>query len=121
MKYRDLHIQTQREAPNNARTEGFSFLVRAGYLTRENVPTQLGEYTLTHLRNLSNNPSFLEVLSLPTIRTEEEIFFPISPGTIEVAHCAHCKYTERFELAQSAKTPLPKEEEQPVEKVLTPD
>ncbi len=52
MNYRDLNIQTQREAPNNARTEGFAFLVRAGYLTRENVPTQLGEYALDHLRDL---------------------------------------------------------------------
>jgi hypothetical protein len=64
MKYRDLNIQTQREAPNNARTEGFAFLVRAGYLTRENVPTKLGEYALGHLRDLSNEPSFLSRLSI---------------------------------------------------------
>ena len=130
MKYRDLQIQTQREAPNNARTEGFSFLVRAGYLTRENVPTKLGEHALNHLLNLSNDSSFLlhpfeslrTTLSLPTIGNENETFFPITAGSIELAHCLSCKYTERLELARFAKLvgaeqapPLP------LEKILTPD
>ncbi len=122
MKYRDLNVQSQREAPNNARTEGFSFLVRAGYLTRENVPTQLGEYTLKHLRNLSNDPSFPETLALPTIGNGNEIFFSIASGSIEVAHCSNCNYTERVELSQFAK-PVEATHESPVplEKILTPD
>jgi prolyl-tRNA synthetase len=123
MKYRDLNIQTQREAPNNARTEGFAFLVRAGYLTRENVATQLGEYSLNYLHNLSNKPSFLETLALPTIGNENEVFYPISSGSVEVAHCPNCKYTERLELAQFAKLVVeaPREASLPLEKVLTPD
>jgi prolyl-tRNA synthetase len=121
MKYRDLNIQTQRDAPNNARTEGFSLLVRAGYFTRENTPTQFGEVALSHLRDLSNEPSFLSRLSLPTIGNDDEAFFPITSGPIEVAHCTNCKYTERLELARSAKNPSPKEDELPLEKVLTPD
>ncbi len=123
MKYRDLNIQTQREAPNNARTEGFAFLVRAGYLTRENVPTQFGEYTLAHLRNLSNDPSFLSRLSLPTIDNENETFFPIASGPLEIAHCPACKYTERLELAQFAKRIETEHAPSllPLEKVLTPD
>ena len=121
MKYRDLNIQTQREAPNNARTEGFSFLVRAGYLTRDNTPTQLGEVVLNHLRDESSGPSFLSQLSLPSIGNDEEIFFPIASGSLEVAHCPNCKYTERLELARFTKTSLPKEKELPLEKVFTPD
>jgi len=117
MKYHDLQIQTQREAPNNARTEGFSFLVRAGYLTRENVPTQLGEYAINHLRDVSND----SLLSLPIIGNNNETFFPIASGNIEVAHCPSCKYTERLELARFAKTALPQEEQLPIEKVLTLD
>jgi len=123
MKYRDLQIQTQREAPNNARTEGFSFLVRAGYLTRENIPMKLGEYALDHLRNLSNDSSvFISQLSLATIGNENETFFPIASGSIEVAHCPSCKYTERLELARFAK-PVGAEHTPslPLEKVLTPD
>ena len=122
MKYHDLQIQTQREAPNNARTQGFAFLVRAGYLTRENIPTHLGEYTIAHLRNLSSDPAFLSRLSLPTVGNENETFIPIVSGDIEVAHCPSCKYTERLELARFTKpaatehaTPLP------LEKIPTPD
>jgi prolyl-tRNA synthetase len=121
MIYRDLNIQTQREAPNNARTEGFSFLVRAGYLTRENIPTPLGQAALDRLQNLSNQPSFFETLSIPTIGNESETFFPIAGGQIEVAHCPSCKYTQRLELAEFAKVPLPQEDELSLEKVLTPD
>jgi len=121
MKYHDLNIQTQREAPNNARTEGFSFLVRAGYLTRENTSTQLGEVALNHLRDLSKELSFLSQLSLSTIGNDNELFFPIASASIEVAHCPNCQYADRLEFARFAKTPLPKEEELPLEKVLTPD
>jgi len=121
MKYRDLQIQTQREAPNNARTEGFSFLIRAGYLTRENIPTKLGEHTLSHLQNLSSATSFLFHLSLPTINNEIETYFPIASGNIEIVHCPSCKYTARLELAKFKKTTFPKEEPIPLEKILTPD
>ena len=121
MKYRDLNIQTQREAPNNARTVGFSFLVRAGYLTRENAPTQLGEYALTHLREMSEDSAFLSHLSLPTMGSDGEIFFRIESGNIEVAHCPSCKYTERLVLARFKKLALPHEQQLPLEKVSTPD
>jgi len=131
MKYRDLQIQTQREAPNNARTEGFSFLVRAGYLTRENVPTKLGEYALSHLNKLAklhgdpfaHNDFFVITLSFPILNTDHEIFFPIATGSIDVAHCQFCEhyYTERVELARFRKVPGPQEEPLPLEKVRTPD
>lgn len=122
MKYRDLDIQTQRESPNNARTEGFSFLVRAGYLTRDSVPTKLGEYAIEHLRALSSNTSFFAHLSLPTVGTEREPFFPVAFGAIELIHCPACKYTDRMELARfskfvGAEPPQPL----PLEKILTPD
>ena len=122
MKYRDLQIQTQREAPNNARTEGFSFLVRAGYLTRENLPTQLGEITLTYLRYLSHAVDFVSYLSFSTIGNKNETYFPIASGNLEIAHCPSCKYTERLELARISK-PVRAEHAPPlpIEKVLTPD
>lgn len=121
MKYHALSIQTQREAPNNARTAGFAFLVRAGYLRRENVPTQLGEYALNHLRALSNDPGFLFHLALPVITSETETFFPIKTGSVAAAHCENCQYTERLALARFAKSTLSQEAQLPIEKVLTPD
>lgn len=121
MKYTDLKIQTQREAPNNARTEGYALLVRAGYMTRESEILPLGKEALTRLENLSNDPSFSEVVDLPRLVSEQAIFFPIATGDLEVAHCPSCKYTELLDMAKFKKTPLPREEEHPLEKVLTPD
>ena len=123
MKYRDLQIQTQRESPNNARTEGFSFLVRAGYLTRENVPTKMGEYALKHLQELANTlgDSFLPSLHIPTIGDKDKTFFSLTSDSLEIIHCSSCKYTERIELAKFTKDALPQEDELPLEKVLTPD
>ncbi len=118
MKYRDLQIQTQREAPNNARTAGFAFLVRAGYLTRENTLTKLGEYAIEHLRSDVN-----DVLKLiPRMSSANETYFSNATGDVEVAHCSSCKYTEKLELARFVKPagavhgpPLP------LEKIPTPD
>ncbi|MBK9603140.1 MAG: hypothetical protein IPO36_15085 [Anaerolineales bacterium] len=121
MKYTDLKIQTQREAPNNARTEGFAFLVRAGYLTRESEILPLGKEALTRLESLSNDPSFSTVVDLPRLVSEQAVFFPMATGNLEVAHCPSCKYTELLDMAKFKKSPLPREEERPLEKVLTPD
>ncbi len=121
MKYTDLNIQTQRETPNNARTEGFAFLVRAGYLTRENEILPLGQRAISRLQDLLKDPSLLFQLSLPLSLNDHETFFPLPTGNVEVAHCESCKYTERLELAQFKKKALPREDELPLEKVLTPD
>jgi prolyl-tRNA synthetase len=123
MKYTDLSIQTQRDAPNNARTQGFAFLVRGSYLTRENQPTPLGEYTLKHLEKLSTElgDSFLTKLDIPLISNEEETFFPLETGAFDVIYCPNCGYTARSEFARFAKSAASREESLPVEKVETPD
>ena len=132
MKYRDLQIQTQREFPSNMRTQGFGWLVRAGYITRENELLPLGEGVIERLRTLSNDSSFFlhpfdtpfgrrATLSLPIISNEIETYFPVATGSVEVANCPSCDYTTRIELARFAKTGLPQEEQLPLEKVLTPD
>ncbi len=121
MKYRDLQIQTQREFPSNMRTEGFGWLVRAGYMTRENEILPLGNQAIGHLKSLASQPSFMSLLSLPVIANQQETFFQITTGSIEVIHCPACSYTSRKEIAQFKKIPFSKEEPLSVEKVLTPD
>lgn len=121
MKYRELHIQTQRDFPSNMRTQGFGWLVRAGYITRDNEILPLGKQALDQLLAFSSDPSFLSSLSLPTISNETEIYFPLSSGSIEIIHCESCKYTERKEVAQIKKTTFSQEEQLPIEKVSTPD
>lgn len=117
MKYTDLKIQTQRDFPNNARTQGWGWLVRAGYLTRESQPLPLGEQMIARLKNISIESG----LDLPFVGNDREIFFPIPTGEVDLARCPSCKYTERLDLARFQKTPLPPEEERPLEKVSTPD
>jgi prolyl-tRNA synthetase len=121
MKYRDLQIQTQREFPNNARTPGFGWLVRAGYMTRENQILPLGKQVLARLQELSKRTDFFSRLSLPIISNETETYFPIPTGGMDIIHCESCKYTEQIELAKFKKTALAGEEQLPIEKVLTPD
>ncbi len=121
MKYRDLQIQTQREFPSNMRTAGFGWLVRAGYITRENVLLPLGNQALARLRGLADQPSFFSLLGLPVIANRQETFFPIATGSIEVIHCPSCGYTSRRGIAQFRKLPFSREEPLPIEKVLTPD
>jgi len=120
MNFQDLNIQTQREAPNNARTEGFSFLVRAGLLTRENDLLPLGEHTIQHLKELAQSGSFFSLLSLPTIG-QDDIYFSFPIGTADIIHCPGCGYTSRSESAVFAKDIPPAEESLPIERVSTPD
>lgn len=121
MKYNDLHIQTQREFPNNARTQGFGWLVRAGYMNRENEILPLGQRFLSQLKNLSSNPSFFSLLAIPIFHNEHETYFPLLTGSTEIIHCESCKYSERLEIAQFKKIPFSNEVQLTVEKVSTPD
>lgn len=122
MRYLDLSIQTQREAPNNARTPGFAFLVRAGYLTRDSDLLPLGQQAMEHLQTLAERSStaFFSQLSLPVISNEEETYFPLSTGSCELIHCPACGYTASRELAVFTKPMPPHGEPLPLEKVSTP-
>lgn len=122
MKYTDLKIQTQREFPNNMRSQGFGWLARAGYVTRENELTELGKVFISHLQNLSKDSSFLFPLSFYTNESKSTFYFPLATGDTEIIHCASCKYTERIELTRFAKTvEATHESPLPIEKTETPN
>jgi prolyl-tRNA synthetase len=123
MRTRDLKIETQRQTPSNARTEGFAYLVRAGYITREGEPTPLGQQALTRLQELAKGSGdpFVE-LGLPVIQSEiQEIFFSIPTGGVEILQCPACHYAARRETARFKKQALTSEPALPLEKVLTPE
>lgn len=123
MRYQELSIQTQREAPNNARTPGFAFLVRAGYMTRESELLPLGEKAVEHLQTLAHESgsAFFFHLSLPILENENESYFPVSTGSVELIHCTACTYTARSEFALFAKNVSPSEEALPAENIATPE
>lgn len=119
-------VQTLREAPSNARTEGFAWLVRAGYLTRESEVTALGGRVISRLdEQLNRGKNFSDLLhgiGLPVIETEHgEVFFALPAGKAKVLRCPSCKYAARQELARFKRESPPEEESLPVEKVFTPD
>lgn len=122
MRYANLQIQTQREAPANARSTGQALLVRAGYLSHAGALTPLGQHSLARLQTLAQNAgeSFFNKLELNTIG-QEEVFFPFDGGPLEAIHCPACGYVARRELAAFRKSPLPAEEMLPAEKVATPN
>jgi prolyl-tRNA synthetase len=123
MRYHDLKIETLRQVPSNSRTEGFAFLVRAGYMTRAGDPTLLGEQALSRLEELAKASSDLFVeLGLPVFRSEEsEVYFLIPTGEVEILRCPACQYADRRETARFKKQALPTEAALPIEKVATPD
>lgn len=123
MKYRDLSIQTQREAPNNAKTDGFAFLVRAGYITREGEPLPLGNQVIARLKKLSKEISFFFMISLPFRDSADDTFFETPTGSQEIIYCPapSCGYVARREIAKFRKAPFSQEAQIPVEKVLTPE
>lgn len=126
MRFSLSDIQTLREAPSNARTEGFAWLVRASYLTRENEVTPLGGRVISrlqdHLAAEQKRSDLFHHLELPVIETEQEqIFFPISTGKAKLLQCPTCGYAARKDLARFKKEAPPQEDSLPIEKVLTPD
>ena len=126
MRLSQSDIQTLREVPSNARTQGFAWLVRAGYLTRESEVTALGQRAISRLQEQveagQESADLFRHLDLPIIETEhEDSFFAISTGKAKVLQCPNCQYAARQDLARSTKETSPHEDGLPIEKVLTPD
>jgi hypothetical protein len=107
MKYTDLNIQTQREFPNNARTQGFGWLVRAGYLTRENDLLPLGEQAIGHLQKASENADFISLLSLGQLPLTMR-FFSRSKRVTSKSHTAnHADTPNGWNWRSSKRLPCP--------------
>ena len=122
MRYRELSITTQRQAPSNARTLGFAWLNRAGYLSRLGEPTPLGRQAIARLQSLGGSADFFTRIGLPVIEADEdEKFFAISSGRSEVMQCSSGDYAARREIARFRKPVFSTEEPLPLKKVATPD
>jgi prolyl-tRNA synthetase len=135
MHFSQLSIQTQRDNPANARTPGFAFLVRAGYLTREGQPLELGRLVLENVRKhyeemvgkFDPSPaltsSFFLGMGLRVVlsSTADESYFPTMAGADEILLCSACGYASRRENSDLRKKPVAAEDMLPIEKVHTPD
>ncbi|MCB0101503.1 MAG: hypothetical protein H6635_06145 [Anaerolineales bacterium] len=126
MKYTSLSIQTQREFPNNARSQGWGWLVRAGYLTRENQLLPLGEQIIEKLkaRTETAGENAFSAFEIPIITgIYGHILFLTDSGKTEIFKCNihYCDYADLAETASTNNFRIQTDEPQPMEKVATPD
>ena len=121
MKFSQFPIQTHRENPANARSEGAALLVRAGYVSHGGELLSLGQFTLQRIQKLADDPSFLSQLGLSQLAGENEIYYPVAVGDTDLLHCPACGFASRLELAPVKKTAFSSEPPAPQEKVLTPN
>ncbi len=125
MRYPELHIETQRQAPSRARSEGLSMLLRAGYVTRDGEWTPLGRHAYAKIEELSQTKppaQAFALLKLPVVETRDgEYLFPLRQGAVEAAQCPACGYAARRSVAKVKKPDVSQEAAKPLEKVLTPD
>jgi prolyl-tRNA synthetase len=121
MRYSEIPIQTHRENPANARTEGAALLVRAGYVSHAGELLPLGKLAIKRIQSLAADRDFLSHLGMPLLSGADEIYFPLSTGSTELLHCPSCGYASRLELARAQKAVFSSEPPAALEKVLTPD
>jgi prolyl-tRNA synthetase len=121
MRFSQFPIQTHRENPANARSEGQALLVRGGYVSHGGEILPLGQLAIEPIIALSAAPDFFARLGLSVLSNEEETYFPLSTGSTELLTCPSCGFVSRLELAPVKKTVFSTEEPVAIEKVLTPD
>ncbi|MBV6391787.1 MAG: Proline--tRNA ligase [Anaerolineales bacterium] len=127
MKYTELKIQTQREFPNNARAQGWGWLVRAGYVTRENEILPLGQLAVDKLKNIDaqDKKKYFESLQIPvgTGLVYGHIFYLVESGRSKVFKCGEhgCDYIDLIQYGVANKFIYQPEDQLPVEKIRTPD
>ncbi|MFH1184195.1 MAG: YbaK/EbsC family protein [Chloroflexota bacterium] len=123
MRFHEVHIETRRERPARAKTEGERYLIRAGYLRAEGGLTDLGDRAASRLRRFAEDaPNFLELLGLSPVKTEDgEVVAHVPAGDFQLLRCRSCGYAASVENAKFRKVPLAHESQQPLERVATPD
>ena len=126
MRFTDLALQTQRNAPAELRNAGQALLYRAGYFSRTGEAQALAKLSIERLRQAAEGqvmPGLLEQLGLVGVKAaaRDEYFALLASGADELLHGPACGYAERAELARTGRLPFSDEQALPLEKVLTPE
>ncbi len=125
MRYSELNITTQRQAPARPRSEGDAMLKRAGYRLGDGTPTALGRRSQARLEELVERLPAAAVfasLQLPVVETQDGAYhYTMSAGKVEVLRCGSCSYAARRALAAFRKSAEPPEPVAPLEQVSTPE
>ena len=121
MRYSEIPVQTHRENPASARSQGAALLVRAGYVSHSGELLPLGQLALQLLQKSTAEPEFISKLGLNLLFGKNEIFAPAAMGDIDLLSCPACGFASRLELAPVKKTVFSAEPSAALENVLTPD
>lgn len=121
MRYSQIPIQTHRENPASARSQGAALLVRAGYVSHGGEMLPLGQLALQRLKKLSADPVFLPPLGIKPLIGKSEIYHPIPTGDTDLLLCPECGCAAQLELAAVKKTAFSTEPPAALEKILTPE
>jgi len=121
MRYAEISIQTHRENPASARSQGAALLVRAGYVSHNGETLPLGQLVLQRLQKLAAQTSFPVSLALPLLSGKNEIYYPTATGSADLLLCPACGFAARLELAPAKKAVFSAETPAALEKVLTPE
>ena len=88
MRYTELQIETQRQAPAQARSEGAAYLRRAGYMDSSGKLTALGGRVPVRLAKLAKTMAAGELfamLALPNLHTQDDGWFSTPGGQNNLA------------------------------------
>jgi prolyl-tRNA synthetase len=123
MRFLDLEIETRRETPSRAKSSGFAFLVRAGYLTGDSQLTALGHRAILRLQEAAAADSNLfHALGLQVSKTPAKLVLAEIPdGSLNALWCPACQYAAPRDLARSRKPTPAAETPLPIQKVWTPN
>lgn len=121
MRFLDLHIETRRERPAKARSDGEALLIRAGYVDSAGGLTPLGLRSARRIAAATQDGRQLDGLGAPVVRTITGDSFAVSQlGDVSMLHCQNCGYASDADTAAAAKSVQPPQAELPLERVETP-
>jgi prolyl-tRNA synthetase len=121
MRFRELHIETRRERPAKARSDGEAFLIRAGYVNVPGELTELGRRSALRISQLTHQGQQLEGLGAAILRTAEGEALAVSRlGDTSILHCRNCGYACDAGRATAKKSAEPQQLLLPLERVQTP-
>jgi prolyl-tRNA synthetase len=121
MRYSELQIETRREMPARARTDGERCLVRAGYIDSGGRLTRLGDLANARLHAaVSADPGKWAVLGAALTTSEGQTVVQSATGDFDILLCAKCGYADAVQTAERQRPTPSSEPMRPVERVETP-
>ncbi len=95
MRFSELRIETRRELPARARTDGERLLIRAGYVDSAGKLTRLGELAHARLRSaVIAEPGRWAVLGPALTTSNGETVVEAVAGDFAILRCPQCGYAD---------------------------